>query len=146
MNIEPVCAYCQEPFLAERMVIRCESLLLVLHPWCVRSLGQDLAKSFDSWYVAKYFSKPNQPAMRENQTPEPTDDQYGPFTEEEFNTLILCACKHGATDEEMTIFLNWARKTKVNAELLNLIQGGALEISGYKDDGTFVMKLPTNPP
>ena len=54
MNTETataVCSYCQEPFLAERMVIRCESLLLVIHPWCARSLGQDLAKSFDAWYV-----------------------------------------------------------------------------------------------
>jgi hypothetical protein len=146
MSSDPVCAYCQEVFLAERMVIRGESLLLVLHPWCVRSLGQDLAKSFDSWYVAKYFSKSNQPAMRENQTPEPTDDQYGPFTEEEFDTLLLRACKHGATDEEMTIFLNWATKSKINATLLDLIQRGDLEISGYKDDGTFVMKLPGNLP
>lgn len=87
-----------------------------------------------------------QPSMRENQTPEPTDDQYGPFTEEEFDTLILRACKHGATDEEMATFLNWARSVKIKSELLNLIQGGALEISGYKDDGTFVMKLPDNPP
>jgi hypothetical protein len=86
--------------------------------------------------------KKEQTAMRENQTPEPTKDQYGPFTEEEFDTLLLAASKHGATDEEMTTFLNWARKTKINAELLNLIQRGAVEISGYKDDGTFVMKLP----
>ena len=86
----------------------------------------------------------NQP-MRENQTPEPTDEQYDPFTKEEFDTLTLRACKHGATDEEMTIFLNWARKVKIKAALLDLIQRGELEISGYKDDGTFVMKLPDNP-
>ena len=86
-----------------------------------------------------------QPAMRENQTPEPADDQYGPFTEEEFDTLLLCTCKHGATDEEMTIFLNWARKVKIKATLLDLIQRGNLEISGYNDDGAFVMKLPDNP-
>ena len=84
--------------------------------------------------------------MRENQTPEPIDDQYGPFTEEEFDTLLLCVSKNGATDEEMTIFLNWARKTKINAALLDLIKDGEVEISGYKDDGTFVMKLPGNPP
>ena len=89
--------------------------------------------------------KPPQPVMRENQTSEPTDDQYAPFTKEEYDTLLLCACKHGATDEEMTIFLNWARKVKINAALLDLIQRGELEISGYKDDGTFVMKLPDNP-
>src|SRR4029077_14173157 len=86
-----------------------------------------------------------QPAMKKNQTPEPTDDQYGPFTEEEFDTLLLCACKHGATDEEMTIVLNWARKVKIKATLLDLIRRGNLEISGYNDDGTFVMKLPDNP-
>jgi hypothetical protein len=45
----------------------------------------------------------------------------------------------------MTIFLNWARKVKIKAALLDLIQRGELEISGYKDDGTFVMKLPDNP-
>jgi hypothetical protein len=55
MNTEDVCSYCQEPFLAERMVIRCESLLLVLHPWCARALSQDLAKTFDSWYLANIF-------------------------------------------------------------------------------------------
>ena len=80
--------------------------------------------------------------MRENQTPEPTDDQYGPFTEEEYNTLVLRAAKHGATDEEMTTFLNWARKVKIKATLLELIQLGDLEICGYNDDGTFVMKRP----
>ena len=80
--------------------------------------------------------------MRENRTPEPTKNQYGPFTEEEFDTLRLAACKHGATDEQMTSFLNWARKVKIKATLLELIQRGDLEISGYKDDGTFVMKLP----
>jgi hypothetical protein len=61
MNTEPAtqcCSYCQEPFLAERMVIRCESLLLVLHPWCARALSQDLKESFDGWYTAKYFSQP----------------------------------------------------------------------------------------
>src|SRR5215467_5804327 len=89
-------------------------------------------------------NKPPQPAMRENQTSEPTDDQYGLFTEEEVDTLILRACKHGATDEEMTIFLNWARKVKIHAALLDLIQRGDVEISGYNDDGTFVMKLPDN--
>jgi len=86
-----------------------------------------------------------QPAMRENQTPGPTDDQYFPFTEEEFDTLLQCACKHGATDEQMTTFLNWAKKVKIKATLLDLIQRGDLEISGYNDDGTFVMKLPDNP-
>jgi len=89
--------------------------------------------------------KPPQPAMRENQTSEPTDDQYAPFTEEECDALLLCACKHGATDEEMTSFLNWARKVKIHAALLDLIQQGDVEISGYNDDGTFVMKLPDNP-
>ena len=84
----------------------------------------------------------NQPAMRENQTSEPTDDQYGPFTEEEFDTLLLAACKHGATDEQMDTFLNWARKIKIKVALLDLIQRGDVEISGYNDDGTFVMKLP----
>ena len=83
-----------------------------------------------------------QPAMRENQTPEPTDDQYGPFTEEEFDTLLLAACKHGATDEEMTIFLNWAKKVKIKATLLDMIQRGDLEICGYRDDGRFVAKVP----
>jgi hypothetical protein len=92
--------------------------------------------------TAKNHKKPPQPAMRENQTSEPTDDQYGPFTEEEFDTLLLAAGKHGATDEEMATFLNWARKTKIKATLLDLILQGDLEISGYKDDGTFVMKLP----
>jgi hypothetical protein len=61
MNTETataVCSYCQEPFLAERMVICCESFLLVIHPWCARALSQDLAKTFDSWYLAKYFAKP----------------------------------------------------------------------------------------
>jgi hypothetical protein len=53
-----LCSYCQETFLAERMVIRCESLLLVLHPWCARALSQDLKESFDGWYTAKYFSQP----------------------------------------------------------------------------------------
>ena len=80
--------------------------------------------------------------MRGNQAPEPTKDQYGPFTEEEFDTLLLRACKHGATDEEMATFLNWARKTKINAALLDLIQRGDVEISGYKDDGSFVAKVP----
>ena len=61
MNAEAgsaVCSYCRETFLAERMVIRCESLLLVLHPWCARALSQDLKESFDGWYTAKYFAKP----------------------------------------------------------------------------------------
>jgi hypothetical protein len=58
MNTESVCSYCGEAFLAERMVIRCESLLLVLHPWCCRALGHDLKESFESWYTAKYFSQP----------------------------------------------------------------------------------------
>ena len=80
--------------------------------------------------------------MRENQTPEPTDDQYGPFTEEEFDTLLLAACKHGATDEQMATFLNWARKVKIKATLLELIQQGDVEICGYRDDGTFVAKVP----
>ena len=88
----------------------------------------------------------NQPPMREKQKLEPTNEEYGPFTEEEFDTLLLRACKHGATDEEMTTFLNWARKVKINAALLDLIQRGDLEISGYNDDDTFVMKLPDNPP
>ena len=92
--------------------------------------------------TAKNHKNLPQPAMRENQTPEPTDDQYGLFTEEEVDTLILRACKHGATDEQMTIFLNWASKVKINAALLDLIQRGDLEISGYKDDGTFVTNLP----
>ena len=83
--------------------------------------------------------------MKENETSEPTDDQYAPFTEDDYDTLLLCACKHGATDEEMTIFLNWAAKVKFRAELLDLIQRGDLEISGYNDDGTFVMKAPDNP-
>jgi hypothetical protein len=80
--------------------------------------------------------------MRENETPEPTKDQYGPFTEEEFDTLLLAACKHGATDEQMTTFLNWARKTKIRAALLDLIQRGDVEICGYRDDGNFVAKVP----
>ena len=83
--------------------------------------------------------------MRENQTSEPTDDQYAPFTEDDYDTLLLCACKHGATDEEMTIFLNWARKVKIKAALLDLIQRGTWRFSGYNDDGTFVMKAPDNP-
>jgi hypothetical protein len=83
-----------------------------------------------------------QPAMRETQTPEPTDDRYGPFTEEEVDTLILRACKHGATEEEVATFLAWASKAKINATLLDVIQRGDVEISGYKDDGTFVMNLP----
>jgi hypothetical protein len=80
--------------------------------------------------------------MRGNQAPEPTKDQYGPFTEEEFETLFLRACKHGATDEEMETFLSWASKAKINAALLDLIQRGDVEISGYKDDGSFVVKVP----
>ena len=95
--------------------------------------------------TAKNHKKPPQPAMRENQTSEPTDDQYGPFTEEEYDTLVLRASKHGAREEETAIFLNWARKVKIKAALLDLIQRGDLEISGYNDDGTFVMKLPDNP-
>ena len=79
--------------------------------------------------------------MRENQTSEPNDYQYGPFTQEEFDTLLRCACKHGATDEEITTFLNWARKTKIRAALLDLIQAGEVEISGYTDDGHFVTRL-----
>jgi hypothetical protein len=61
MNTETAtlcCSYCQETFLAERLVLRCESLLLVLHPWCARALSQDLKEAFDSWYTAKYFTKP----------------------------------------------------------------------------------------
>ena len=42
----------------------------------------------------------------------------------------------------MAIFLDWARKVKINATLLELIQRGDLEISGYKDDGSFVVKVP----
>jgi hypothetical protein len=84
----------------------------------------------------------NKPAMRENQTPEPTDDQYGLFTKEECDTLILRACKHGATEEETATFLAWANKAKINAALLDLIQRGDLEISGYKDDGAFVVNVP----
>jgi hypothetical protein len=80
--------------------------------------------------------------MRGNQAPEPTKDHYGPFTEEEFETLLLRACKHGATEYEMATFLAWARKAKINAALLDLIQRGDLEISGYKDDGSFVAKVP----
>ena len=80
--------------------------------------------------------------MRGNQAPEPTDDQYGPFTEEEFDTLLLRACKHGATHEEMETFLAWASKAKINAALLDLIQRGDVEISGCKDDGSFVVKVP----
>jgi len=81
-----------------------------------------------------------QPAMRENQTSEPTGDQYGPFTEEEYNTLVLRASKHGATKYEMATFLNWAQETKIRVALLNLIERGDAEITGYKDDGTFVVK------
>jgi hypothetical protein len=80
--------------------------------------------------------------MTENQTPAPNKDQYGPFTEEEYNTLVLHAAKHGATKYEMATFLAWASKAKINAALLDLIQRGDVEISGYKDDGTFVMNLP----
>jgi hypothetical protein len=61
MNTETAtqcCSYCQEPFLAERMVIRSGALILVLHAWCTRALSQDLKESFDSWYTAKYFTKP----------------------------------------------------------------------------------------
>jgi hypothetical protein len=78
--------------------------------------------------------------MRANQTPAPNKDQYGPFTEEECDTLILRACKHGATEYEMATFFNWAQETKINAALLNLIERGDAEITGYKDDGTFVVK------
>jgi hypothetical protein len=42
----------------------------------------------------------------------------------------------------MVTFLAWARKAKINAALLDLIQRGDMEISGYKDDGTFVVKVP----
>jgi hypothetical protein len=92
--------------------------------------------------TAKNHKNPSQPATRKNQMSEPTDDQYGPFTEEEFDMLLLAACKHGATNEEMGTFLNWARKTKIRGALLELIQRGDVEISGYTDDGHFVMKLP----
>jgi hypothetical protein len=86
-----------------------------------------------------------QPAIRENQTPEPTDDPYSPFTEEEFDTLLQCACKNGATDQQRTTFLNWAKKVKIKATLLELIQRGDLEISGYNDNGTFLINVPNNP-
>jgi hypothetical protein len=42
----------------------------------------------------------------------------------------------------MAAFLAWAQETKINAALLNLIQRGDVEITGYKDDGSFVTKLP----
>ena len=42
----------------------------------------------------------------------------------------------------MATFLNWARKTKINAALLDLIQRGDVEICGFKDDGSFVAKVP----
>jgi hypothetical protein len=93
--------------------------------------------------------------MRENQTParikelerirkvpeeSGVKDQYGPFREEEYNTLVLRACKHGATKYEIATFLAWASKAKINIALLNLIERGDVEITGYKDDGTFVVK------
>jgi len=87
----------------------------------------------------------HQPAMRENQTPETTNDQYGPFTEEEYETLVRRACKHGATEEEMATFLAWAGEVKIKAAVLDLIERGDVEICGYNDDGTFSMKVPDNP-
>ena len=73
-----VCSYCQELFLAERMVIRCESLLLVIHPWCARALSQNLKESFDSWYTRQIFHETHGPSHKMNFIPTALHHQRDP--------------------------------------------------------------------
>ena len=83
---------------------------------------------------------------KNHKQPQLIDDFYDDFPLPEDEPHVLRAYDHGATKEEMTTFLNWARKTRIRAALLDLIERRELDICGYKDDGRLVVTVPDNPP